>query len=654
MKHRLGSTRSLVRDTSGNILPIAAAGLVVVAGLVGGGVDMSRAYRTQNKLQAACDAGVLAGRRAVTTSGFDQASEDQADDYFDTNFDDDGQGARNTQFAADSADDGNTVTGTASTEIDTTLMRIFGYDEFELSANCQASMGVGNSDVTMVLDTTGSMDWDLPGTSQRRIDALKVAMKNFYDTVHTATASSNARIRYGFVPYSTTVNVGQLIYNASPAYLVDSWQVQSREAVFEDVESQVFTGWDDPVNTTGSGTSSTTNGNYTLYSNTQYNSSSTCSSNLPANTGWSNNGASTTSDPVTTTNGDGQQVVTVTVTQPQRKTEYTCTKVSGKWYRYQRYLTRNQFSYTYATSDPMYDTVTTSAFDSWSYHPVTYDVSTFKTFSPVSVNMGTNGTAISATWEGCIEERETVSDATFSFSSLLGISPDAADLDIDSAPSSTATKWAPMWPEVAYYRTESYYSGGRWRTRMTTTSPTAMGAKASSYCPKPARLLGEMTESQFDTYADALSPEGSTYLDYGILWGARISSPSGIWAANVTDEPTNGATVSRHMIFMTDGEMDNSNSIQAMHGIEYHDRRVTDDGSKSQSDARHTSRFLALCDAVKDKGIRLWVIAFGAALTNDLQSCSSPVSSFAASDASELDDAFQEIAKQVGELRIIQ
>lgn len=636
---------------------MAAAGLVVVAGLVGGGVDMSRAYRAQNKLQAACDAGVLAGRRAVTTSGFDQPSEQQAEDYFDTNFDDAGQNARNTQFAAESEDDGNTVTGTASTEIDTTLMRIFGFNEFELSATCQASMGVGNSDVTMVLDNTGSMDWDLPGTNQRRIDALKLAMKNFYDTVHTATAASNARIRYGFVPYSTTVNVGHLIYDADPSYLVDSWQVQSREPIFTEVENQVFTGWDDPVNTTGSGTSSTTYDNYTLYSTTQYSSNSNCTGNspaLPANTGWTNHGTATTSDPVTTTNNDGQQVVTVTVTQPQRKTEYTCTKVSGKWYRYYRYGNRNSYSYTYATSDPMYDTVTSTAFDSWSYHPVTYDVSTFKTFSPVSVNMGTNGTAISATWEGCIEERETVSDATFSFSSLLGISPDAADLDIDAAPTSTATKWAPMWPEVAYYRMENYQSGGRTRQRMTNTSPTTLGSKAGSYCPRPARLLGEMTEAQFDAYADALTPQGSTYLDYGILWGARLSSPTGIWAGNVAEDPQNGATVSRHMIFMTDGEMDNSNSIQSMHGIEFHDRRVTDDGSKSQSDARHTSRFLALCAAVKDKGIRVWVIAFGADLTSDLQSCASPVSSFAASDATELNDAFQEIAKQVGELRIIQ
>lgn len=70
--------------------------------------------------------------------------------------------------------------------------------------------------------------------------------------------------------------------------------------------------------------------------------------------------------------------------------------------------------------------------------------------------------------------------------------------------------------------------------------------------------------------------------------------------------------------------------------------------------ARHTSRFLTLCQAVKAKGIRLWVIAFSTGLTNDLSNCASDNSAFTANDADELNHAFQEIAKQVGELRVTQ
>ena len=107
------------------------------------------------------------------------------------------------------------------------------------------------------------------------------------------------------------------------------------------------------------------------------------------------------------------------------------------------------------------------------------------------------------------------------------------------------------------------------------------------------------------------------------------------------------------MIFMTDGEMAPSYAIQSAWGIEFHDRRVTDDGY-SEDAARHNSRFLALCEAVKAKGIRLWVIAFAQAMTPELQACSSTDSAFTAANASQLDAAFQAIAKQVGELRVVQ
>ncbi len=206
-----------------------------------------------------------------------------------------------------------------------------------------------------------------------------------------------------------------------------------------------------------------------------------------------------------------------------------------------------------------------------------------------------------------------------------------------------------MWPELAYYRRTG--SGGS--ASLTNNVTSLYGTKASSYCPRRARLLAEMSDSEFDAYADLLIATGNTYLDIGILWGGRLTSPSGIFAENVNDEPDNGASVARHMIFMTDGEMNTGNTIQTSYGIEYHDRRVTSNGSSLQ-DERHTSRFLAVCEAVKAKGIRLWVIAFGTTLNTDLQTCSSEDSSFAAANASQLNTAFQEIANQVGELRVVQ
>ena len=41
---------NLLRDRGGNVLPMAAIGMLLTAALVGGGIDMSRAYRVNNRL----------------------------------------------------------------------------------------------------------------------------------------------------------------------------------------------------------------------------------------------------------------------------------------------------------------------------------------------------------------------------------------------------------------------------------------------------------------------------------------------------------------------------------------------------------------------------------------------------------------------------
>ena len=70
----------------------------------------------------------------------------------------------------------------------------------------------------------------------------------------------------------------------------------------------------------------------------------------------------------------------------------------------------------------------------------------------------------------------------------------------------------------------------------------------------------------------------------------------------------------------------------------------------------HVPSYLHNIEAIKAKGIRIWTIAFtsGSSAGADLTACASPNSSFNAGDSTELNDAFQEIAKQVGELRITQ
>ncbi|PZQ55801.1 MAG: pilus assembly protein TadG [Novosphingobium pentaromativorans] len=634
----------VLRDVGGNVLPLAAIGMVVAAAIVGSAIDLSRNFKVENQLQAACDSAVLAARRTVATdadstapvNGLAPSVHTVADNYFRTNFNA-VEGVSAADFEVSSTDKGQTVDGKASTVLDTIVMRLFGFKNFALGVECTSSMGIGNSDVMMVLDTTGSMAESLGKST--RIAALQAAMKNFYTTVSSATKDTNARVRYGFVPYSSTVNVGKLLTDLDPSYIADSWDYQSRIPIFINMANGTKTGSKVEYQDTSSSTSRGSNS----YTQNQ------CKNNLPSSqTSYSNYGSSSTE---TTTSGTSPNItVNVVTKQPQRMLTYECKKYNNSYYVYTTTNTRTQVttdSYKDATNST---NVKGSTFHHWEYRQVTgVDTSTFKTFARTTVPNGNSGASVSYTWGGCIEERSTVNTDSFSYSPSGGISPSAAlDINIDSAPTSDAgTKWGPLWPEISYRRAGS--SSSTW-----TRSTTEEGASAGSYCPAKAQLLQEMDQSSFNTYANSLTAVGGTYLDIGMIWGGRMLSPDGIFGNVVNEEPTNGGEVSRHIIFMTDGQMDTSNYVPTAWGMDWWDLRVTKGGSEGDADARHTSRFLAVCEAIKAKGIRVWVIAFTSGLSADLKTCASDDSSYVATNATDLNTAFQEIAKQVGELRITQ
>lgn len=206
--------RKLLHDKTANTLAISAAALLPLMAMVGGGIDASRYYMTAARMQAACDAGALAARQAMTTNTFSDAHRQIGLNFFDQNFNDGmfGVTARSRTYTADNA---GVVTGTASGTLPSTIMSAFGYDEFNIGVTCSAQVNVSNSDIMFVLDVTGSMA-ECPNGSNcnsgpgSKIVGLRSAVMSFYDTIQASTAPT-ARVRYGIVPYSQQVNVGHLI-----------------------------------------------------------------------------------------------------------------------------------------------------------------------------------------------------------------------------------------------------------------------------------------------------------------------------------------------------------------------------------------------------------------------------------------------------------
>ena len=648
----VGALTALLRDRSGNILPLTAMAVVVLTALIGSGVDLSRVYRAQNRLQSACDAAVLAGRRTEMTNGFDTNAAAVAQKYFKVNFDEAQQGTSATTLTTTTADSGNTIKGAATTTVPMQLMQIFGKTSITVTANCTSTMGIGNSDVTFVLDTTGSMS-DTMSDGSVKMTGLKAAVKNFWVTLNNTVANSNARVRYAFVPYSTTVNVGAALNTLNSNYLADHHGYQSKVSLFDSGTDVDFANYQTTVPQEQYTYSSTYNGGVSQYVSTAYSTQDACMAAYPSSS-WIN-GITNTSNTTTSMQKNGnwysENVSTSITSTPQTLQNYSCWHSGSSYYMYVYTSYRTHKVYTYSgTVGSVSSTSSYNSFDHYDFKLVNYDTSVFNTFAAVTTPTGSGGANQSSTWDGCIEERQSVPATTFTFNSTSGaITPSGAtDLDIDTAPGSNdATRWAPMWPRVTTMRTGSSNAG----TYAQDIVLGSFGNTPGYACPVAAKTLQTWTQSTFNSYVDTLNPDGDTYHDIGMIWGARMSSPTGIWSTLVNTAPTNAGNVARHIIYMTDGIPNSYNYEYQAYGIEAHDKRITTNGT-DDANALHEARFRAICDAVKAKGIRIWVIGYTSALTSDLSYCASPNSSYTAFTSSEINTAFQQIAKQIGELRI--
>jgi Flp pilus assembly protein TadG len=585
-----GFLRRLARDNRGNTLAMVGAAMVPLAGMIGSGLDMSRAYMAKNRLQSACDAASLAGRRVMTNDTLSQGVIDEATRFFNFNFP---QGLYQTTAFTPSVTKPatSTVRVTASTTIPTTIMKLFGYTSLPLSVTCDASLNFVNTDIVLVLDTTGSMNDDVNGNStsndaDRKITALRDAVLAFYDElkpIQDQLEAAHLRLRIGIVPFSITANVGAAIASASPTYLADSWTYPSRTAIYSTSSAPVRVG--------------------SSMNNTQCNAY--VQARTPANSYPS-------TEKVVARPGSGTN-------RPCDVTTITYTEDTG------------------------------ATFAWWIHEPKVLDTSSYKTFS-TSVPLPTRvpGTSTVATrWNGCIEERDTV-DTITSSSDISTIPSGAYDLDIDMVPNSPETKWRPQWQQVLYYPLSGAQSTSNSNSYYL---PGLLDANQKA-CPTQAKRLQAWTRDDLDTYLDTLTPLGYTYHDVGMIWGGRFISGGGIFGSDNPDT-YNGMPVSRHIIYMTDGVLDTDPWAYSLYGIENIDQRIT--GGNGSQDSRHNTRFRMACNAVKGKKVSIWVIAFSTAATSTLNECASntnQVSTISNRDA--LIAKFREIGKNIGSLRLTQ
>jgi len=623
--------RRFLGDQRGNTIAIAAASMLPIMALIGGGVDIARGYMARTQLQSACDAGVLAGRRAMSVSGdYGDDERAKARRMFDFNFNPATVDASDTEFETVDTEAGE-VTGTASTVMPTVIMTIFGKETISLNVECMAELQIANADVMFVLDTTGSM-------AGSRIAGLRDAVRDFHKTMNAAVKEEGTRIRYGFVPYSMTVNAYELILNGDlpTSYFNDTASYQSREALFNTVYHQPTVTAQPTINQTyGSAISQS---ECTNYGNNRYPSNGAnpeSSGSAPGNINtYTYNWVSWVK---TGTRGNGANRVDIGTCVRRRTHTLTThtTKYRFTRWRYKK-LNLDVSAVLGLGGVPIGVDITNAIADQAGW----YDSLTLAKNNGVTLqNVGT----ANYSWGGCIEERDTVNGNSWS-----PVPDGAYDLDIDLEPDSPATRWRPYFGPLVFDR-------GSHAAQETTTNR----ASEPENCPAPMMLFRDVELSDdvedvpdwLESYLTGLVARGNTYHDIGIIWGGRLASSRGIFADNVNEG--DNRSISRHMIFMTDGAMEPNITGYNAYGLEWLDNRIApQNASLATVTARHNARFLAACEQVKAQGVTLWVIAFGTTLTTNLRNCASDGRAYTSTNTEQLRNTFKFIASQVADLRL--
>lgn len=227
--------------------------------------------------------------------------------------------------------------------------------------------------------------------------------------------------------------------------------------------------------------------------------------------------------------------------------------------------------------------------------------------------------------EACIEERSDAGTSALPVS--VGTSVSSADID-----------------SIAASDVDADLQWGRY-------DPGEQMGAGTSLCPNSAsRLQLYSGTGQFDAAindaTDAIG--GHTYHDIGLIWGARFLSRTGMFSADNTSTH-NGAPVSMHIVFLTDGMLNTDRNAYSAYGVDRRASRI--DGSGSL-EARHRERFQSACNTAKTMGMTIWVIALDVTETDDIRPCATSNGHFFVSDGSDLHDVFAEIGQGIGRLRL--
>ena len=199
---RSPAVRRFIARREGAVLPMMALVIVPLIACIGLAIDATRGYMVKARMGDALDAAALAGAQSVQD---DATFKSDIEMYFKANFPSDYMGANVTLNPPVVDANKEVISLSASAEVDTTFMRVLGFETMDVASNTEVTRQTTSMDVVLSMDMSTSMTWD-DGSGGTRIAAAREAAGDLVDILFGDDATKEF-LHIGVVPWNGKVNV---------------------------------------------------------------------------------------------------------------------------------------------------------------------------------------------------------------------------------------------------------------------------------------------------------------------------------------------------------------------------------------------------------------------------------------------------------------
>ena len=214
MGRHLHLAYKFARAEGANAVMIFALSLLPIVAVAGFAIDFSRAQSAKMQIASLLDQAVLAS----TNLAYDDDPETLIDNWMESQVAQFGYSTDDLTVTVNAvtALNSKNVSATATLDVPTSLMHLFGRDTITVGVKSSAYQAIPNLEIALVLDISSSMRGS-------RLESLKTASTEFVDIILTPDTEDVTSI--SVVPFGGTVNIGTTLFDKFAVSTSDSGTV---------------------------------------------------------------------------------------------------------------------------------------------------------------------------------------------------------------------------------------------------------------------------------------------------------------------------------------------------------------------------------------------------------------------------------------------